>query len=79
MRKRLPVVTPRKHFNVTIRQLSANSFAVSGPGGIQRRERKKVPRWVLQALTHTKVVEARASVDRAGRWCIARETSNERA
>lgn len=72
MRKRLPAVTPREWFTVTIRQISANHFAVNGPGGIQRRERKFVPQWVLRKLNNgSKAVEARASVDRAGRWCIA--------
>ena len=71
--KRPPPVSPRQRFTVTIkRTTSADFFTVSGPGGIQRRERRFMPRWVLQALAEAQTVEAQASVDRNGRWCIDR-------
>ena len=70
---RLPPVPARQRFTVTIkRTTSADFFTVSGPGGIQRRERRFMPRWVLQALAEAQTVEAQASVDRNGRWCIDR-------
>jgi hypothetical protein len=69
--KRLPPVAPRERFTVTIkRTTNSNYFTISGPGGIQRRERRFIPRWVLLALADVKAIEAQASVDRAGRWCI---------
>ena len=71
---RLPPVPARHVFRpVTIKRTTgADFFTVSGPGGIQRRERRFMPRWALQALAQAQTVEAQASVDRNGRWCIDR-------
>ena len=41
------------------RTTDSNYFTISGPGGIQRRERRFIPRWVLLALADVKLLRRR--------------------